>query len=110
MFLLFLNILNEYRLDPGLDPHGSGTRKIQSWIRIRIRMDPDPAKYDSNFQIYLNNMGWIWIRKDPELRKLSAGSGSGINHSRSTTLKKTLEKNLLGIKKIYSILYLTVGR
>ena len=47
------------------------------------------------------NIDWIlvWIRKDPELRKLSAGSGSGINHSRSTTLKKTLEKNLLSIKK-----------
>ena len=37
-FLLLLNILNSNRLDPEPDPEllpGSGTRKIQSWIRIR---------------------------------------------------------------------------
>ena len=33
--------------------------------------------------MYLNNKGWIRIRMDPELL---SGSGSGINHSGSTTL------------------------
>ena len=44
---------------------------------------------------YLNNMGLIRIRMDPnfcldldpKLRKFTAGSGSGINHSVSTTLQ-----------------------
>ena len=35
---------------------------------------------------YLNNMGWIRIRMNTELRKFKAGSGSGINHSGSATL------------------------
>ena len=47
-----------------------------------------------NFQLYLNNMGWIRIHMDPELLPLSgfgtwkfkAGSVSGINLSGSTTL------------------------
>ena len=47
-----------------------------------------------NFQLYLNNMGWIRIHMDPELlplsgfgtRKFKAGSVSGINLSGSTTL------------------------
>ena len=39
---------------------------------------------------YLINIGWIRIRMDPELWKFKAGSGSGINHSGSTTLRLTI--------------------
>ena len=40
---------------------------------------------------YLINIGWIRFRivPDPELGKFKAGSGSGINHSGSTTLVKS---------------------
>ena len=76
------------RMDPELLP-GSGS--------VIIVPDPDPAKYERTdkkkcyFSLnskytgtrYLNNMGWIRIRIYP---KLLAGSGSGINHSGSTTL------------------------
>ena len=40
-------------------------------------------------EIYLINIGWIWnfcLDPDPEFGKFKAGSGSGINHSRYTTL------------------------
>ena len=38
---------------------------------------------------YLVNIGWILIRMDPELEKIKAGSGPGINHSGSTLLMVT---------------------